>query len=47
MLLFLAFWNPAAPTPYLHWLEVSPGILQLRQRYSDGIWRDVPTVVSE
>lgn len=46
MLLLFAFWNPATPTAYLHWLEVAPGVLRLRQRYSDGIWRDVPTTLA-
>lgn len=49
MLLFAAFWPTwdATPTAYLHWLEIAPGVLRLRQRYSDASWRDVPTVSSE
>jgi hypothetical protein len=49
MLIFAAFWPQweATPTTYLHWLQVSPGVVSLRQRYSDGIWRDVETVTTE
>lgn len=47
MFLFFTFWPQATPTTYLHWLEISPGVLRLRQLYNDGIWRDVNTVSSE